>query len=74
MPIKAPNSAPPAQVPSWKSLKCSSRPAKEAVVEAPKEAGDYHLSIHISSTSVVGCDTSTPLTFTVEADDCPSLE
>lgn len=42
--------------------------------EAPKEAGDYHLSIHISSTSVVGCDTSTPLTFTVEADDCPSLE
>lgn len=42
--------------------------------EAPKETGEYHLLVHISSTSIVGCDTHAPLSFKVEDDDVPALE
>ena len=45
-----------------------------AKFEAPKEAGEYSLTAHISSTSVVGCDLALPLKFIVQEDDVPALE
>ena len=42
--------------------------------EAPKEPGEYRITVHISSTSVVGCDLTAPLKFTVQEDDVPALE
>jgi len=42
--------------------------------EAPKEPGTYSLTVHITSTSVVGCDLTMPLSFVVQDDDVPALE
>uniref|UniRef100_A0A7S0LMH3 Uncharacterized protein n=1 Tax=Coccolithus braarudii TaxID=221442 RepID=A0A7S0LMH3_9EUKA len=41
---------------------------------APKEAGEYKVTAHIASTSVVGCDMSLTLSFQVEEDDVPALD
>jgi len=42
--------------------------------EAPKEAGTYAVTVHIVSTSVVGCDIAHKLSFIVQDDDVPALE
>jgi len=42
--------------------------------EAPKEAGEYAVTVHIASTSVVGCDQTMGLKFIVQEDDVPALE
>jgi len=54
------------------SLDTASLPAV-AKFEAPKEAGEYHVTVYISSTSVVGCDMRKALKFVVEEDDVPAL-
>lgn len=45
-----------------------------AKFEAPKEAGEYNVTVHLASTSVVGCDVTVPLKFIVQEDDVPALE
>ena len=42
--------------------------------EAPKEAGEYAITVHVVSTSVVGCDQKMDLKFIVQEDDVPALE
>jgi len=42
--------------------------------DAPPTPGEYSLTAHINSTSVVGCDLASDLKFVVQEDDVPALE
>lgn len=46
----------------------------DAVFQAPKETGTYHLRAHVTSTSVIGVCLSCDVSFTVVEDDVPDLE
>jgi len=45
-----------------------------AKFEAPKETGEFKITVHLASTSVVGCDQKVELSFIVQEDDVPALE
>ena len=49
-------------------------PAVTNKFEVPPTPGEYAVTVHISSTSVVGCDISQRITFVVQEDDVPALE
>ena len=48
--------------------------ADEAVFQAPPTAGEYTLRVHVTSTSVVGVQLTTDISFTVAEDDVPALQ
>ena len=41
---------------------------------APPNPGKYTLRVHVTSTSVIGIDLTTDVSFTVVEDDVPDLE
>lgn len=46
----------------------------EAIFQAPPKPAEYHLRIHVTSTSVVGIDLKADAKFVVVEDDVPDLE
>ena len=46
----------------------------EIPLQAPPSAGSYTLRAHVLSTSVIGVDLTTEVSFTVMEDDVPDLE
>ena len=46
----------------------------EAPFTAPPTPGKYTLRVHLTSTSVIGIDLTTDVSFTVVEDDVPALE